>query len=435
MRRTFVGRHRPQLVWLCALVIGTLAVLRWGGAYSPVPAWSIHDAAVRYTPSQLEQMHRWLENGTVPGASTRWAGMTEQALLDLRSLTKPSGATLASNYGPWRNVWPRDASWVAAAFCVSGHPWEASQVLSFLEDTQRDDGRWEARYRLDGEPLRDHRGSQLDANGWVLWAAGLCVRSLAATPSRTALGSPPDGPAIAVLDGDGPGAAAALTVHVWPLVQRAADAAEQALGPEGLPGKSPDYWETRGEVTLGTAAPLLAGLRSAADLAWQTNHLAEAERWTAAADRLATAIRITFGATGYLRRPAAGSGADAAITFLARPFGSADPGVDAAVRHAAVRLSVPNGGMRPGERWNGDPHEAWTPETALFALAFAASGDHDRAGRLLDWLDRHRSRTGSLPERVSKFDDPVSVAPLGWTAAITVLAVAAYQSTLPSTSH
>jgi GH15 family glucan-1,4-alpha-glucosidase len=86
--------------------------------------------------------------------------------------------------------------------------------------------------------------------------------------------------------------------------------------------------------------------------------------------------------------------------------------------------------MRPGERWSGDPHEAWTPETALFALAFAASGDHEEAGRLLDWLDRHRSRTGSLPERVSKFDDPVSVAPLGWTAAITVLAVAAYDGKL-----
>jgi hypothetical protein len=32
---------------------------------------------------------------------------------------------------------------------------------------------------------------------------------------------------------------------------------------------------------------------------------------------------------------------------------------------------------------------------------------------------------------VSKFDDPVSVAPLGWTAAITVLAVAAYDGKLP----
>ena len=428
MRRTFVGRLRPQLAWFCAVVIAVLAVLRWGGAYSPVPAWSIHDAAARYTPGQLEQLDRWLEMGTVPGATTRWADMTEQALLDLHSLTKPSGATVASNYGPWRYVWPRDASWVAAAFCVSGHPREASQVLSFLAQTQRDDGRWEARYRLDGQPLRDRRGSQLDANGWALWAVGLCARSLAARPLGAAIGAPRNGTAIAAPDGDGP--AAALAVQVWPLVQRAADAATRALGPDGLPPKSPDYWETRSEVTLGTAAPLLAGLRSAADLARQNDHLAEAGRWMAAADRLATAIRATFGTTGYLRRPGADSGADAAVTFLARPFGSADPGVDAAVRHAAAQLAVPNGGMRPGERWSGDPHEAWTPETALFALAFAASGDHEEAGRLLDWLDRHRSRTGSLPERVSKFDDPVSVAPLGWTAAITVLAVAAYDGKL-----
>ncbi|HEY8111909.1 MAG TPA: hypothetical protein VII16_03455, partial [Actinomycetes bacterium] len=369
MRRTFVSRLRPQLAWLCAVVIAVLAVLRWGGAYSPVPSWSIHDAAARYTPGQLEQMRRWLEMGTVPGATTRWADMTEQALLDLRSLTKPSGATVASNYGPWRHVWPRDASWVAAAFCVSGHPREASQVLSFLAQTQRADGRWEARYRLDGQPLRDRRGSQLDANGWALWAVDLCARSLAAQPLGAAMGTPRNGTAVAAPDSDGP--AAALAIQVWPLVQRAADAAARALGPDGLPPKSPDYWETRSEVTLGTAAPLLAGLRSAADLARQNNQLAEADRWSAAADRLATAIRATFGTTGYLRRPGADSGADAAVTFLARPFGSADPGVDAAVRHAAARLAVPNGGMRPGERWNGDPHEAWTPETALFALAFA----------------------------------------------------------------
>jgi GH15 family glucan-1,4-alpha-glucosidase len=355
--------------------------------------------------------------------------MTEQAILDLRSLTKPSGATIASNYGPWRYVWPRDASWVAAAFCVSGHQREASQVLGFLAQAQRDDGRWEARYHLDGQPLRDRRGSQLDANGWALWAVGLCARSLAGTPLRTATGTSRNGSAGAALDGDG--LAAAFAVQVWPFVQRAADAALRAFGPDGLPEKSPDYWETRSEVTLGTAAPVLAGLRSAAVLARQTNHLTEADRWTAAADRLATAIHATFGATSYLRRPAANSGADAAVTFLAPPFGSADPRVDAAVRHAAARLTVPNGGIRPGERWDGDPREAWTPETALFALAFAASGDHDEAGRMLDWLDRHRSRTGSLPERVSKFDDPVSVAPLGWTAAITVLAVAAYEGMLP----
>src|SRR4029453_9424167 len=163
---------------------------------------------------------------------------------------------------------------------------------------------WEARYRLDGQPLRDRRGSQLDANGWALWAVGVAAPPLAATLLGAATVTPRNGTAVAAPDGDGP--AAALAVQVWPLVQRAADAAARALGHDGLPPKSPDYWETRSEVTLGTAAPLLAGLRSAADLGRQNNHLAEADRWTAAADRLATAIRATFGTTRYL--PPAGAG-------------------------------------------------------------------------------------------------------------------------------
>ena len=280
MRRTFTGRLRSQLAWLCAVLIAVLAVLRWGGAYSPFPAWSLRDAATRYTPGQLQQMHRWLDTGVVPGVTTRWAGMTKQALLDLRSLTRPSGATVASNYGPWRYVWPRDASWVAAAFCVSGHPQDAWQVLSFLTQVQRSDGRWEARYRLDGKPLRDGRRSQLDANGWALWAVGLCARSPAANLSRAAVGTPVNVTAVASLDGNRP--APAFAVQFWPLVQRAADAAMRALGPDGLPHKSPDYWETHSEVTLGTAAPLLAGLRSAAEIARLSSHPAEADRWTAA---------------------------------------------------------------------------------------------------------------------------------------------------------
>jgi hypothetical protein len=116
------------------------------------------------------------------------------------------------------------------------------------------------------------------------------------------------------------------------------------LGPDGLPPKSPDYWETRSEVTLGTAAPLLAGLRSAADLARQNNHLAEADRWTAAADRLATAIHPP--SQRPPRRPGADSGADAAVTFrqtvrISRLERMPPDG-------CAALFAVPNGGMRPG---------------------------------------------------------------------------------------
>ena len=43
----------------------------------------------------------------------------------------------------------------------------------------------------------------------------------------------------------------------------AAGAAARSLASDGLPHRSMDYWEDSDDVTLGTAAPLLAGLRAA----------------------------------------------------------------------------------------------------------------------------------------------------------------------------
>jgi hypothetical protein len=203
LRRRLVGHLRVRLAWLGIAVLAALAVLRWGGAYSPVPAWSVRDAAARYSPGQLVEARQWLRAGVVPGATTRWRNMSEQGLLDLRSLTWPNGATVAADYGPWRHVWPRDASWVAAAFCVTHHGDEASRVLGFLAQAQRADGGWAARYGLDGKPLRDGRGPQLDATGWVPWAVAVCAGADLETP---------------------------LAARFWPMVRAAAYAATAAIG-------------------------------------------------------------------------------------------------------------------------------------------------------------------------------------------------------------
>ena len=40
---------------------------------------------------------------------------------------------------------------------------------------------------------------------------------------------------------------------------------------------------------------------------------------------------------------------------------------------------------------------------------------------VLDWLTEHRTSAGSLPEKISADGDPVSVAPLSWTAANVII--------------
>src|SRR5262249_11037305 len=168
------------------------------------------------------------------------------AVADLDALTLPNGATLAGWDGPWHFVWPRDASFVAAARCSIGQYDEAGRVLAFLDGIRPSTGRWEARYKSNGEKVTDGRQPQLDGSGWVLWATWFCRAG----------------------------------GKYWDLVRESADEIVSELGPDGLPGPSPDYWERpEKQLTLGTVAPLLTGLRSAVLIAGQQNHPDDAARW------------------------------------------------------------------------------------------------------------------------------------------------------------
>src|SRR5580700_9066048 len=394
------------------------SILRVGGGVYAAPgqAASAESGCVAAT----ERADRnWLDTGLVPGATATQRSMATRALLDLNLAVRPDGAVQAGWLpgSDYEYAWPRDSSWVAVALTDTGHPATAYRILAFLQRMQGSNGIWAARYAPDGSgPVRDGRPAELDGDGWVPWA----VWSWAVTQPLT-----PGSPSRREL------------TRLWPMVVRAADADASSLTSDGLPGPAMDYWEDSVQVTLGTAAPLLAGLRAAADLATDVGGATatgDGRRWAATAARLARGIAATFGQTGYQRTPAAGSGADAAVAFLGPPFAVPGPGVLQAARSAQQLLTVPNGGLRPGTSWPGTPDVAWTPETAFFALFDAATGQHRQASALLAWLAAHRTRLGSLPEQVNSAGQPASVAPLAWTDAVTLLALlaqAGHLATIP----
>jgi hypothetical protein len=357
----------------------------------------------------------------VPSATTaqlpsRYSGMVRQALADLDSLTLPNGATLAGWDGPWRFVWPRDASFVAAARCSVSQYAEAAEILSFLDKVRPTSGRWAARYSAsDGTIPQDGREAQLDGSGWVLWAAWSCSAGLDLT-------------------------------KYWPMLRESGDQIVAELGPQGLPFESPDYWEKREpEVTLGTIAPLLSGLRSGLAIAAGLGRTAEVPTWLDALNRLSAATDRDFGPS-YPRTPAksfggteaggteAGGtevgGADAIVTVLGPPFAPARPEVTEAIERSLDVLTQPNGGVTPGEQWRADG-VAWTPQTTLFALSAAARGDRETAESLLTWLDAHRTPSGALPEKVNRDLRPAGEAPLGWTSALVILTATALDRPLP----
>lgn len=428
-------RRLGPRVWLPAAVVviaalsiaptgGTVLKLRAGGAtvepggsVATIPA----DSAARFIvgtsvlntadladPAVARQVvadRAWLSAGDVPGPA-EFAGMAARALLDLRALTLPNGALIAAPVTSWKNVWPRDASFAAVAYALTGHHDDAAQVLRFLAEVAPEDGLWEARYRPDGSGPPDDRPKQLDGAGWVPWAVWVLVSTAPDAESAAAVVDTMRGPVIA-----------------------SADAIVASLSEDGLPRPSSDYWEkSESKVTLGIAAPLSLGLRSSIALGDVLD--VDVRNWRVAAERLDRAIEEEFGAHGYPRTLSEG-GADAAVTFVAPPFAHADPSVREAVVRAESALRVANGGHRPGEVWDKDVGVAWTPETALFALALAGLGRHEEAEELLRFLELHRTSQGSLPEKVDARSAPASVAPLAWTSSLVLLTLAEMDGRLP----
>lgn len=346
---------------------------------------------------------RWLAEGAVPaGPSGQYAEASRSALLDLRVLTLDNGASVAAWSPRWRYVWPRDASFAAVALSRTGHVDDAERILLYLRDMQSPTGHFQARYLPDGSGnTPDNRGVQLDGTGWVLWALSEWYEALPPAERQQ------------------------RTQVFGAMLDRSVDAMGVALDdPPHLPEVSPDYWEVpEDELTLGTAAPWLAGLQAAQRVYAGLGESARAHRVDGLQQQLSAAIVRTFGPR--YARYADGKDRDAAVAFLLPPFvhGFEDLATDP-WRAAAAGMARPAGGLAPGEGWKNDGI-SWTPQTSLFAFTAATTGDTVRATAWLDWLVAHRTAAGSFPEKVLSDGQPAGPAPLAWTSALFLLGVQA----------
>lgn len=325
-------------------------------------------------------------------------GLLRSALLDIYTLSHELPGAVAGWTPYWRYIWPRDTAHVAVALATAGDVDRALTSLRFLARLPRAGGIFEARYLIDGSGPPDSRAPQLDGLGWALWALGAVA---AAADDQTR---------------------AAMALEFAPLVAELAAELDERIGnPAGRLPASPDYWE-RGEraLTLGTAAPSLAGLRAVARVWGQ-----EVSGVQSSAARLEAQLIRDFSGRGY-QRYERGQGYDVAAAFLLPPYNQNFADSVAAERALATARTVmrrPAGGYAPGARWHPDGI-SWTPQTSIFAMSSAYRARETTAGELA-WLADHRTGAGSLPEKVLADGSPAAVAPLAWTAANVVLAVAA----------
>ncbi|MGW8885963.1 hypothetical protein [Streptomyces sp. NPDC055749] len=372
---------------------------RWrylpAGATEPVTVPANDPGALE----QIKESRAWLDKGKVPGKKGTERDVATRALLSMRALVQPNGASAAAWYSIWKYSWPRDSSFVAATFAHTGHADEAYRILTYNASTQRPDGTWEARTKLDGSGPPDKRAWQLDGNGWVPWSAWQWYQT---APRKTR-------------DED--------AAKLYPMVEKAADYAAASLTAEGLPPAAPDYWELGTDTAnIGTAAPLLSGLNAASDIARRLGHDDDAARWSQAAQKLSAAIGKHFAPLGYQRTVDGLHGRDSAAAFMAPPFNIAPADLPSALDSTYAALLRPNGGVVPGNdpkhNWGAS---TWTPSTSFFALAWAGLGEDDKARSVLDWVFSKRNVLGELPEMVNGAGDPSSVVPLGWTDSIVIM--------------
>ncbi|WP_127131253.1 glycoside hydrolase family 15 protein [Georgenia sp. SYP-B2076] len=397
-----------------------------GAAYLPgsrVLAADSDDPAAR---ALAAEQRAWLAQGTVPGVGTAYEELVTGALLDIHTLTGATvdddgrlssaapGAAVAGWTDRWRFVWPRDSSFVAAALARTGHTEDALAVLGYLQDVQSEGGGFQARYLPGGAGVPDSRGIQIDGTGWTLWSAAAVLEAIDDDARRQG-----------AFD------------ELRPLIDRSTDHILDLTDRAGhLPPPSADYWEVEeAELTLGTVAPLLSGLEHAAAMYGAAGETGRSTAAAARAEQVRDAVEETFGPHGYTRYAGAGpanlllgsNGRDAATAMLLPPF-TAEPldGAEAAWLASAAEMGRPAGGVAPGAGWKRDGI-SWTPETTLYALTAAANGHPDRATGWLDWVAAHRTASGAIPEKVLAGGAPAAVAPLTWSGANVILAVAALE--------
>lgn len=297
-----------------------------------------------------------------------------------------------------------------------GHPQDALEILTFMQNathTQnpiREQG-FHARYLPDGSGVPDDRGVQYDGNGWLLWAAAEVLSELDDQVERDE-----------AFD------------DLRSLIDTAAqNVIELAAAPDYLPPPSPDYWEIEEQsLTLGTVAPMMAGLEGVVHLYTDRGLDGEAAVAAEHLSGIREAVAEEFGERGYERYAdgnwfrrafAARDGRDASTAMLLRPF-SSDPldGAEDAWLRSIDEMARPAGGVAPGAGWRQDGVSG-TPQTSLYALAAAANSHNDQARDLLDWLTEHRTELGAIPEKVLADGSPAAVAPLVWSSANVVLAI------------
>lgn len=301
-----------------------------------------------------------------------------------------SGAFIAApTFAQYRYAWLRDGSFIAEALDLVGrldaarrfHDWVAGVVNRAEAGVERSIAAVAAgrtpdptdylhcRYATDGRPGPDDWPTfQLDGPGIWLWSLGHHVghggRLEASHLQATRL-------------------AARYLAALW----------DQP---------SFDAWEeSREQVHTSTLAGILAGLRAAANLLDDPPH-----QIAIAAAAIEARLSSAGDPSGALTKWEGNPAVDGSLLWSVAPYGLLRPDAapfDTTLRRIEEELVTPDGGVH---RYRADTFYgggAWTLLTAALGRVYLRRGDpgdRARAEGCRDWIERHATPDGALPEQV-----------------------------------
>lgn len=356
----------------------------------------------------------------------QYRGLTSKSLMIVKAHQDKHGGLIASsdssiyNYGRdyYNYVWPRDGAYVLLPLIELGYKDEAKKFFQFCVDTMNADGYMMHKYQPDRSigstwhPLlhrsRPELPIQEDETAIVIYAISRYFE--------------------VSTDED-------FIRHIYPkFIQPCSDFMAGFIDITNLPHASYDLWEERFATFTYTTYITLKALESAAQIAGHLDKQTDADRWSAAAERIKRGLPQLVNDDGVYRKSILlkpgmdielDNTIDVSSCYGAFIYGKADSSnLWNSVKQIEEKLiaKTPIGGSpryendsyfkKPGDN-TGNP---WILTTLWLAQYYMASGNRQRAEDLIKWAAGRASQSGVLAEQADPDTGaPVGVSPLVWS--------------------
>ena len=366
--------------------------------------------------------------------------LVQKLLFDKKSgsiMAAPEVDETYSKCGGYDYCWGRDGVYISRSFQAAGLLNYARSFYLWTIDAQNQDGSWQQRYYHDGK-LAPSWGFQVDESGTILWGMWEYYKETKDIK---------------------------FLKQVWKVVKKGAEfLVNYRDNQNNLPLSSLDLWEERKGQHAYSSAAVYGGLIASYYIAKELDYVKLGLKWKKVAGIIKKSIEQLFWNEkdqryyrtinekvsvemyeierkkrniAYLREDEKGYTTyyvkydpiiDASLLGLVVPFGVFSPFDDKMKKTAdSIEKNLWNQMVGGIKRYENDEYiggNPWIITTLWLALFRIEQKQYEKAKKLLNWVLKHRTCLGLLPEQIHKEKGtPAWVIPLNWSHAMFILTI------------